>query len=103
MTLPPSLASRVVRGAVAGRLVLTFDESKRLFSYLSGHPQASVVDRNGNAAPIVEIPLSILDPVDDPDLDFLTELDADVAWMKPHLVSFLEGLLDVDDLERLLP
>lgn len=100
--LHPTLAARVIAQAREGSLVLTLHESRDLLDHLVESPRASVATPLG-VVEIRSLPIHVLDPVDEPDLDFLDVLDDDVAWMRSHLASYLEGLLDVDDLRRLLP
>ena len=103
MTLHPSLAPRVVAGCRAGRMILTPTEAENVYHYLVRQPRTAVALLDGSVIEVRLVPVTILDPQQDPDLDFLSELDPDEEWTRPHLDSYLEGLLDADDLRRLLP
>lgn len=95
------LANRIVAGATAGRLVLTLHEATELLGYLAEQPHAAVhvTDPVPHLVAIAALPVTVLDPGEHPDMNFLTHLDEPE---RSHLSSWAEGLLEVDDVRRLL-
>lgn len=95
------LANRVVAGAEAGRLVLTLAEASDLLEYLAEQPRAvvHVTTPTPHLVTIAALPVTILDTAEDRSLDYLAALDEPD---RSHLSSWAEGLLEADDVRRLL-
>lgn len=89
------LAHLIVSGADAGRVVLTLHEAGALLDYLTEQPHATVIV-DGNPVEIRHLPIHVLDPNL---IDYLSDVDEPA---RTHLASWAEGLLDGDDLARLL-